>query len=131
MVAALEEAMIGELAPQVVAGNGLVPGSPERLADKPDLCSGSRPRAHSHFFTESGAFGSLDWERRPVDDGTYEVIDDDKVAIGPITLSFEITGNTITFEVAEPKSCKTDECRMTQAYAVAVAFPGKPWKRVD
>jgi hypothetical protein len=54
LVQALRDAGLGDLAPQVVAGNGLVRGTPEQLAEKADMCEGAVPREHSHFFTDFG-----------------------------------------------------------------------------
>ena len=124
MVAALEDAGLGEQAPQTVAGNGLVPGTPEQLAKKADICEGSTPREHSHFFTEWGTFGSLDWKGQQVDDGTYEMVDDQTFTIGDATFHFEVVGDTITFDPV------LEECTHDCNWMVAVAFPGHTWQRV-
>jgi hypothetical protein len=43
------------------------PGSPKPTRAHP--CRGAIARKHSHFFTASGQFGSLDWHGGQVDDG--------------------------------------------------------------
>ena len=46
--------------------------TPQKLATKKDICAGSAPpAAHSHFFTASQKFGSLDETGKQVDDGSY------------------------------------------------------------
>jgi hypothetical protein len=40
------------------------------------------PREYSHFFTDEGRFGSLDWNAEQVDDPTYEIVDEDTFVIG-------------------------------------------------
>src|SRR5918995_2696101 len=61
LVSALTNAGLRALAPVMVAGNGRVPGTPQQLARKADICKGARPRLHAHFFDRNGQFGSLDW----------------------------------------------------------------------
>jgi hypothetical protein len=126
LVEALEQAGLGEMAPQMVAGNGLVPGTSEQLAKKARICAGSRPREHSHFFTDFGTFGSLDWRGKQVDDGTYELIDDRTFKIGNAAFHFEIEGDTIRFDPVLT-GCDGFDC----GWMVSVAFPGKTWERVS
>lgn len=126
-VHAFTEAGFGDIIPEAVAGNGFVPGTAEQLAKKGRICEGARPRAHSHFFTESGLFGSLDWRREQVDDGVYEIVDDHTFAIGESTFHFEIRGDKITFDPVL-KGCDPEfEC----GWMVAVSLPGSTWERVD
>jgi hypothetical protein len=126
LVSALEDAGLADHAPETVAGNGLVPGTPEQLAAKDNLCDGSVPREHSHFFTEWGTFGSLDWNEEQVDDGTYELVDERSSRIGDATFQFEVDGDTISFEPVLPDDCaKVDYCE----WMVAVAFSGHSWER--
>jgi len=68
---------------EVVVGEGFVPGvrKPDQLADPANPCKGAVPREHSHFFTEDGRFGSLDWNGDTVDDGTYEMVDADTFVV--------------------------------------------------
>ena len=61
LVRLLEANGIGSMAPQAIEGNGWVGGTLEQLAKKENPCEGAVPREHSHFFTEFGTFGSLDW----------------------------------------------------------------------
>ena len=67
----------------MIAGNGLVPGTPAQLAAKSNICQGAVSRIHSHFFTRSGEFGSLDWNQNQVDDGSYAIIKAGSFRIGP------------------------------------------------
>ena len=61
IVRLLEANGIRSMAPQAIEGNGWVGGTLEQLAKKENPCEGAVPREHSHFFTEFGTFGSLDW----------------------------------------------------------------------
>jgi hypothetical protein len=125
LVQALRDAGLGDIAPEMVAGNGLVRGTPERLAKKADICEGAVPREHSHFFTDFGTFGSLNWRGEQVDDGTYEIVDDRTFRIGSSTFHFEVQGDTIMFEPVLA-GCEGFDC----GWMVSVAFPGKTWERV-
>ena len=96
LVRLLEANGLGERAAQAIEGNGWVGGTLEQLEKKDDPCEGAVPREHSHFFTEFGTFGSLDWRGEQVDDGTYEIVDDRTFMIGEATFHFEIQGDTIS-----------------------------------
>ena len=98
------------------------------------------PREHSHFFTATGQFGSLDYNHQQVDDGMYEIVNDHTVLIGdgPSEFKYLITedGQTLSLDPVIPASDK----RQALAYplelsgagwSVAVAFPGYTWERVD
>jgi hypothetical protein len=137
MVKAFEAAGMGAVAPWAVAGNGLVPGSAEQLAHKADICVGATPRVHSHFFTEDGAFGSLDWNEQQVDDGSYEIVDDRTFVIGETTFHYRIVeDDTILFDPVIPAASRRDALSHPKKFSdatwsVAVAFPGSTWKRVS
>ena len=115
------------------AGNGFVPGvtSPDQITDPANPCDGAVPRRHSHFFTEDGEFGSLGWNGEQVDDGTYELIDENTFVIPKefpnVTFDFTIEGDTIMFEPRIP-DCSPD-C-FEAPWSVSVAYPGKTWERV-
>ena len=127
LVRLLEANGLGERAPQAIEGNGWVDGTLEQLAGKDDPCEGAVPREHSHFFTEFGAFGSLDWRGEQVDEGTYEIVDDRTFTIGDATFHFVIEGDTISFEPVLPDRCTGFDC----VWMIAVASPGYSWERVD
>jgi hypothetical protein len=133
LVEALERAGLDKLAPEAVAGNGFVPGvtTPEQLADPARPCRGAVPRRHSHFFAQSGQFGSRDWNGEQVDDGTYVVNDGGTLVISKefpdVTFHYEIRDGTITFHPVIADGCLTFRCM----WSVAVAYPGKKWKRVS
>ena len=133
MVSALQDAGLDRWVLEFVAGNGFVPGveAPEQIANPKDPCDGAVPREHSHFFTEDGAFGSLDWNGDPVDDGTYQVPEDGTLVISKefpdVTFHYAVNGDTIMFEPEIP-ACSPD-C-FEAAWSVMVALPGETWQRV-
>jgi len=133
VVSALRDAGLDRWVLEAVAGNGFVPGAtrPEQIADPNDPCDGAVSRQHSHFFTEDGAFGSLDWNGDPVDDGTYEVPEDGTLVISKefpdVTFHYAVNGDTIMFEPEIP-ACSPD-C-FEAAWSVMVALPGETWHRV-
>jgi hypothetical protein len=133
LVQALRSAGMDEVVDEVVAGNGFIPGidvdDPEQI-DVQQPCNGAVPRVHSHFFTPDGEFGSRDWNGQDVDDGRYRVIGD-KLVISKefpdVTFRFRIEGDAIMLEPLNvPRGCTTFRC----AWSIAVAYPGKKWKRV-
>lgn len=132
-VSMLTEAGLEEWVLEVVVGEGFVPGvrKPDQLADPAHPCKGAVPREHSHFFTEDGRFGSLDWNGDTVDDGTYEIVDGDTFVVSKefpdVTFSFAVDGDTIRFEPEIPK-CSPD-C-FEALWSVMVAYPGEEWHRV-
>jgi hypothetical protein len=141
LVRTLTRAGFPEAALEAAAGNGFIPGvfTVEDLADPAHPCKGAIPRRHSHFFTPDGLFGSRDWDGNQVDDGTYEIVDDDALVIpygfeeGPpiqVTFHFRITGETIRLDPVMPSDCSTSRCREAAAWSVSVALPRKTWRRV-
>jgi hypothetical protein len=90
---------------------------------------------HSHFFTDTGGFGSLDWEGSPVDDGQYEIVAADRVRIGEVTFRFTIAGDRLrlrpllTAEMRREALQHPDEFS-DAGWAVSVAYPGSSWQRV-
>ena len=125
LVANLEAAGLGDVIPQSISGNGWVVGTPEQIAAKDDPCEGAVPREHSHFFTERGTFGSLDWRDQQVDDGTYELVDERTFTIGDATFHFKVDGDTIRFIPVLPDDCSHFACD----WMVAVAYQGHTWTR--
>jgi hypothetical protein len=80
LVRALEQAGFEEKAPGAAAAFiGLA--TEEDLADPSHPCKGAVPRRHSHFFTSDGQFGSRDENGNQVDEGTYDIIDDNTLVI--------------------------------------------------
>jgi hypothetical protein len=134
LVSVLTEAGLEQWILETVAGNGFVPGvaSPDQIADPANPCEGAVPREHSHFFTEDGQFGSLDWNGEQVDDGTYEVMDENTFVISKefpdVTFNYTVEGDTIAFAPVIPE-CSPD-C-FEAAWSVTVAYPGETWQRVD
>lgn len=132
----LRRAGLEEIAPTMLAGNGYVPGTPQQLARRAELCKGAKPRVHAHFFTEEGLFGSLDWNEQQVDDGTYTIIDDTTFEIGDATFHYEIVnGDTLMLEPVLPKDAVSEALANPEEFSaagwmVSVAFEGHRWKRV-
>jgi hypothetical protein len=122
--AGFEEAFVLEN----VVGNALVPGvtSVDDLADSADPCADAVPREHGHFFTADGAFGSTDHNGEQVDDGAYEVVDDDTVSINGTEFGYQISGDTLTLESLAPDGCVTFEC----GWSIMVAMAGQSLERV-
>jgi hypothetical protein len=97
LVAELRKAGLGVTAPYVWLGqtsstgeSSFKPGSPKPTKAHP--CTGAIPRLHSHFFTASGQFGSLDWKGGQVDDGSYHIVNSNTFHIGSpgVTFHFRI-----------------------------------------
>jgi hypothetical protein len=120
------------LIPEWLDGEAYIPGTREEIAARQDTCEGAVPRAHSHFFTAAGRFGSRDWHGATVDSGNYVMLDETHFRIGEgsgAVLSFTITNDDIVFVPVVPENCSTKECRESLAYAIAVAYPGLSWHR--
>jgi len=134
LVSALEQAGLDQWVLESVAGNAFIPGvtSPDQIADPAHPCEGAVPREHSHVFTEDGSFESLDWNGEPVDDGTFEIIDDHTFVVSKefpdVTFGYAIQGDTIMFDPVIP-DC-TPQC-FEAAWSVSVAYPGQEWHRVS
>jgi hypothetical protein len=90
------------LIPEWLDGEAYIPGTREEIAARQDTCEGDVPRAHSHFFTAAGRFGSRDRHGATVDSGNYVMLDETHFDEG---------------------------CRELLAYAIAVAYPGLSWHR--
>ncbi|HEX6578672.1 MAG TPA: hypothetical protein VF082_09915 [Jiangellaceae bacterium] len=132
---ALTRAGLENTIPEMVAGAELVPGvvnDPNQLADKSQPCQGAVPRIHSHFFSESGQFGSRNHEGEQVDDGPYRIIDDTTVVIGDpgVTFHYVITddNHTLMLDPVLP-DCAPQGC-FEAGWSVSVAFPGHTWERI-
>jgi hypothetical protein len=135
LVSALAKAGLRTTAPAMLAGNGLVTGTPKQLARKVNICKGAVPRRHSHFFTAAGMFGSIDYNDKQVDDGTYRLLDSRTVRINDGTFHFRISGRELRLEpvisaAARRKALAQPLQFSTAGWQVAVAFPGHAWKRV-
>jgi hypothetical protein len=109
------------------------PGSPKPTLAEP--CRGAIPREHSHYFTESGQFGSLDWLGAPVDNGSYTV-DAKTLSINGTDFRYKIAGDRLRLFPVLTKAMKREALRTPNDYseggwAVSVAFNGLSWKRAD
>ena len=137
IVRSLRRYGLEKVAPAMVAGNGLVRGTPAQLAAKADICEGAVPRVHAHFFNPIGWFGSLDWTGRQVDHGYYSIIGADSFRIGNSVFVYRIVDGkrlvlTPVLATAAKKKALAHPLAWSEAgWMVAVAMPaGGAWKRV-
>jgi hypothetical protein len=133
IVSMLRGANLDEFLRDALYGNGLVAGDPQAsaLADPKHPCEGAVQRKHSHYFTESGHFGSKDFNGQQVDDGTYKLEGDDVIVINGSRFKYSIVGDRLSLE-PEPvdiSACTTRECRFEAAWVLMVAMPGMTWTR--
>lgn len=145
LVADLKRAGLGTTVAQAWVGqtsstgeSSFRPGSPKPTRAHP--CTGAIARAHSHFFTASGEFGSLDWKGGQVDDGPYRIVNRNTVQIGSgnprARFRFTIQGGktlmlTPLLTKAMIRQAVTHPKSFTSAFwAVTVAYAGHTWKRV-
>ena len=129
----LGEAGLDEFLLEAVYGNGLVPGATKEadLKDPTQPCVGAVQRAHSHFFTAAGGFGSRDFNGQQVDEGGYRIEGDDLIDINGSKFRFHIDGDELTLE-PEPvdiSQCTDKMCRFEASWVLMVAMPGTTWKR--
>ena len=105
-----------------------------------DVCAGAEgPLEHSHWFTETGEFGSHDQNGQDVDSGDYTLVDSDTLSFpshstefgfaGEILVDFAIDDGVATFHVNIPESCDP-ACQDAHAWALS-AFASGPWSEGD
>jgi len=145
LVNELDKAGLAPLAPYVWLGqtsstglSSYAAGSPKPTKAHP--CTGALKRAHSHFFSQSGQFGSLDWLGGQVDNGPYRIINNNTVYIGspPTGATFHyriVHGDTLTLSPVLTKAMLRKALAHPQKFsaalwAVSVAYAGHTWKRV-
>lgn len=141
LVSALDRAGLHALTPYAWVGqtsshgqSSFKPNSPTPTLARP--CAGAIPRAHSHFFTRAGAFGSLDWLGGQVDDDTYTV-KGATLTIGHVTFRYRITnGNSLRLSPVLTKTMiRTALAHPAQfgdaGWAISVAYPGLTWSRAS
>ena len=139
LVAAFEEDGLARVAPGFV-GDYFPDSKPEKLAKKDDLCAGAEPFVHSHFFTDTGEFGSLTEDLEQVDDGSYEITDEGAFVISKefpdVTFHYTVEDDTLTLTPvltdAMKKKALANPFDFTPAgWSITMAYPGQTWKRVD
>jgi len=143
LVRELDQAGLGPLTAYAWLGQtsstgqgSFAPGSPKPTRAHP--CTGALPRVHSHFFTQSGQFGSLDWLGGQVDEDSYRIVNDNTVRIGSPGVAFQyriLHGNTLmltpVLTKAMVRKALADPKEFSAAgWAVSVAYAGHPWKHV-
>jgi hypothetical protein len=133
LVGLLRKADMRAAVPEVLAGDGWVPGvdDPGQI-DQRRPCRGAVSRKHSHFFTADGQFGSRDAAGEQVDDGQYELVGADRFVINPgdsdaVTFRYTVTGDTLRITPEIP-ACRPD-C-FAAVWSVAVAYDGYSWQRI-
>jgi len=139
LVEAFEQADLADVAPAFV-GDYFPDATPNELARKADLCEGAESFVHSHFFTDTGEFGSLTEDLEQVDDGTYEITNDGTFVISKefpdVTFQYEVEGDTLTLTPvltqAMKKEARAHSLDFTPAgWALTMSYPGSTWQRVD
>ena len=145
LVNELDKAGLAPLAPDAWRGqtsstglSSFASGSPKPTKAHP--CTGALNRQHSHFFSQSGQFGSLDWLGGQVDNGPYRIINNNTVYIGspPIAATFRyriLHGDTLMLSPVLTKAMLRQALAHPQKFsaafwAVSVAYAGSTWKRV-
>jgi hypothetical protein len=109
-------------------------GSPKPTMANP--CTGALTRQHSHFFNQSGQFGSLDWLGGQVDDGSYRIVNGSTLRIGHVAFHYSISnGDTLSLYPVLSQSMIRQALAHPQKFsdagwAVSVAYPAQTWKRV-
>ena len=145
LVSELGKAGLGPLAPYAWLGQTSSTGLSSYAAGNPKPtkahpCTGALNRAHSHFFSQSGQFGSLDWLGGQVDNGPYRILSNNTVDIGspPIAAAFHyriLHGDTLMLSPVLTKAMLRQALAHPQKFsaafwAVSVAYAGSTWKRV-
>jgi hypothetical protein len=145
LVSELGKAGLAPLAPYAWLGqtsstdqSSFAPGSPKPTKAHP--CTGALKREHSHFFDQSGQFGSLDWLGGQVDNGPYRIINHNTVHIGspPAGATFHyriLHGDTLMLSPVLTKAMIRKALAHPQKFsaagwAVSVGYAGYSWKRV-
>jgi hypothetical protein len=142
LVGDLKQAGLGATVAQAWVGqtsasgqSSFKPGSPKPTRAHP--CRGAIARKHSHFFTASGQFGSLDWQGGQVDDGSYRIVDPTTMKIDGVSFHFAVKNDTTLSLVpvltrAMIRRANAHPRGFTPAFwAVTVAYPGQTWTRVS
>jgi hypothetical protein len=117
--------------PDTIVGNGLLPGidDPIDIVDLDHPCAGAIDVAHAHVFADDGTFASFDAADQPVDDGTYEVVDEDTVRIGEASFSYVIDGDELYLTPDMDADPALRPCDVDWQWATMVALPGQAWHR--
>ena len=137
-LAAFEAAGLEDQAGNWIVGNWVGEGETRARGEE---CDGARPpEEHSHFFTETWMFGSLDANGEQVDFGDFGLVDEDTLSFpshsqefgyaGDILVDFAVDGDTATFTVDMPTTCE-DACRVAHAWALSAFFDAEDWARTD
>jgi len=126
---AIQDAGLVDLAPEWLVGAGYF--TSKAKIDPMDMCKGATEVEHSHFFTETGEFGSYDENGNQVDDGDYKVVGDRTLTFPShakefgyrITVRYSVGGDTLSFRVRVPDPCN-GPCREATGWALSAFYPG-------
>ena len=123
--------MEGQILSNIV-DNGLLPGVTDvtQVADPANPCVGAFDKEHSHFFTEAGLFGSLDFDGQQVDDGNWSLVDADTISINGTPFDFEVVGDELHLRPVDVGACPVNSTTWClEAWKLMVAMPGMAWTR--
>jgi hypothetical protein len=123
MVKAFEDAGLDDLTAEWLVGAEFWSSTED--IPSPDPCEGAREVEHSHFFEENGFWGSRDEDGKQVDEGIYQLTDDDTLGFGDFTVGYHIADDTLTFDAVVPPNPCTDDCRGEYAHLVSAFYPGE------
>ena len=131
VVAALKSFGFPTFVNSIVVDDGLIPGvtDPAKLVDPKNPCLGSVSFVHYHFFRADGQFGSLDENRKQVDDGPWAIVDAKTLRIGDIPFGYQVSGDELKLTPLNV----THDCVVgtwcEEIWKVMVSIPGTTWTR--
>ena len=100
--------------------------------DPADRCRGSAASEQSHFFTDSGEYGSRDPGGRQIDAGTYRLFEGIDTIVFPthssafgyrIVVHYDVSQGEAEFDVDVPSPCP-ERCIAATAWAISAFYPG-------
>jgi hypothetical protein len=131
VVAALKTFGFESFVNSIVVDDGLIPGvtDPAKLVDPKNPCRGSVPFVHYHFFRADGQFGSLDENRKQVDDGPWAIVDAKTFRIGDVPFGYQVSGDRLTLTPMNVINDCVIGTWCEEIWKVMVSVPGTTWVR--
>jgi len=134
LVHAYEQAGVGRFAPRALGELNMLKGAADRPAGDPHLCQGARRIQRTHVFEPNGAV--LNYQGSAVVDectcftlvGDHTFVNLADPGYPDISLSYEISGDMLTFDVMVPHPCGP-RCE-DQVQTVVGQYAVGPWHRV-
>lgn len=123
-----------ELGAGYINGLGFRPESGTEIAADDDMCDGAAPPMRRTLFFEANGHWGGTKEGEQVDDGMLGGLDDHQFVVRgeegapDLTLTYQVDGTTITFEVETPDGCTSTACIEQVAWAKETFALG-PWTR--